>query len=447
MRKISNGVTGRVLSVVTVMVGGLALGAGAAAQQQPSSQSPPAASSTTQPQGSGGTAREKKEVSARDESILRRPRAERPDGLPVGQFILFPRIEIEGEYDDNVFRTRNSTKDDLIGRVRPGFSLVSDWERHSLEIYGQAELARYATYSSLNYESFQAGGRGRIDFTDELAWHTEIDFARIRVPPGAPGLFGAVGTSQTMHVLTTGGYLAYSGDPFFFRIGPRVRRIDYVKGVVGDQDFTTYEVAARAGYRVTPDVSVFLDTSYQWVRYSTKIDTAGFNQNNDGFDVRLGVAYDITRVVSAELGVGYFRRDFDDSRYKPQDGVSVQGKIYWNPSDTFSIEAEARRSLSEYRSALANAATSNAVQTFVGLRMGWEPIEPLMIDGGVSWDQYNYRGQGQKEDYYTFDIGAKYYFSPQVWAGPRYIFQHRHAKPSALNYVDNRFLLTLGGAL
>jgi uncharacterized protein (PEP-CTERM system associated) len=368
--------------------------------------------------------------------------------LPIGSFVLYPKIELDGEYDDNVFRTRNNTQGDFIFRVRPGLSLTSDWSVHAMELYAQGEIGRYADFSSENYEAFSVGGRVRIDINDDLQWQTDGDVSRNRLPRGAPGLLGTTfGQATIANTYTIGTQLIYNGDPIYGRIGPRFRRVDYVKGTPDSENFNLFEISARIGYRVSPDFSVFLDPSYQWVRYDQNTDAFGFKRDNEGFDIRAGVAYDIARTITAELGVGYYRRTFNDSRLKPEDGVSVLGRLFWNPTDTISVEAEARRSFSAYRTTIGNAAAvGNAIETYFGVRVGWEPIDPLVIDVGGAFAHYKYRGQGS-ETYWYFDIGAKYYFNAHFYAGPRYYFEHRNASPSALNYTDNRILLTVGAQL
>lgn len=389
------------------------------------------------------------EESARDVSILRRPQADKPDGLPFGGFIFFPKIEIDLEYDDNVFRTRRNRQDDFIVRIRPGFSIASDWAEHSLEFYATGEIARYVDLGKrANYEAFGVGAKGKLDINEELAWTNDVDFARTALPFGAPGLFGAfTGTRTIVNVLSASSQLVYAGDPFYGRIGPRFRRIAYVRGTTFDEDFNIYEIGGRAGYKFTPDLSVFVDPSYQWVRYDRNVDAAGLRRNNQGFDIRAGFAYDVTRDITAEASVGYFRRTFDGPG-KATGGLSVLGRLFWNPTDNISIEAEARRGFTQYRIVTGTTpALANAIETYIGVRAGWEPIEPLVVDAGASYARYTFSGAGTRENYWLFDAGAKFYINQHFYGGPRYFFERRQAKPSALSYTDNRFMVTIGAQL
>ena len=82
------------------------------------------------------------------------------------------------------------------------------------------------------------------------------------------------------------------------------------------------------------------------------------------------------------------------------------------------------------------------------IRAGWLPIDQLLVDVGFAWNKYDYTGPLSRVDnYYTFDIGAKFYVIPQVFIGPRYIYETRTSSLGGFNYRDNRFLLTIGGQL
>ncbi len=388
------------------------------------------------------------ELSAREASVLRGPRSDQLDGIPLGTFVVHPRLAVDLEYDDNIFRTETNRVGDFVFRVRPGVTVDSEWDQHALQFYAQAELARLASNSSESYESFLVGARGRFDITDELALNGDAEFARIRLGRGQPGSIGS-GFTSVVHQITTGMSVSYNGDPFYVRFGPRFQRVTYVEGSGGvNQDYNVFELGGRLGYKVTPELSVFIDPSYQWVRYDRQIDAFGFSRNSSGFDIRAGVAYDITRTITAELGLGYFRRTFSDARLAPVSGLSALARLYWNPTDQISVELEGRRGVTEYRTALAGVSSGNAINTGAQIRIGYLPIDPLLIDAGFSWQRYDYTSPLSRTDnYYTFDIGAKYYIIPQVFIGPRYIHERRSSSTAGFNYRDNRYMLTLGGQL
>lgn len=388
------------------------------------------------------------DLSARDASVLRGPRSDQLEGIALGSFVVHPRLAVDVEYDDNVFRTDTGRVSDWVFRARPGIAVDSEWDQHALQFYVQGELARYASSTGLGYEAFTVGTRGRFDVTDEIAVNGEAEFARIRLGPGQPGVVG--GSSESIvHQFTTGLSVSYNGDPFYARIGPRFQRVVYVQGDGGiDQDFNQFEIASRFGYKITPELSVFIDPSYTWVRYDQQVDPFGFQRNSHGFDIRAGIAYDITRTITAEAGLGYFHRSYSDPRLAPIGGLSALARLYWNPTDQISVELEGKRGVTEYRTALAGVASGNAVSTGISLRVGYLPIDQLLFDAGFAWQRLDYTAPLTRTDnYYTFDIGAKYFIIPQVFIGPRYYHETRSSDTAGLGYQDNRYLLTLGGQL
>lgn len=388
------------------------------------------------------------DLSAREASVLRGPRSDQLEGLPLGSFVVHPRLAVDVEYDDNIFRTDTNRVGDWVFRVRPSITVDSEWDVHALQFYAQGELTRLASNSSENYESFLVGTRGRFDINDEFSVNGEAEFARIRLGRGQPGSVGP-GVNSVVHQITTGLSLSYNGDPLYVRVGPRFQRVMYVEGDGGiNQDYNLFEIAGRIGYKFTPELSAFIDPSYQFVRYDSQTDPFGFQRNSQGFDIRVGVAYDVTRTITAEVGLGYFRRTFSDSRLAPIGGLSALARLYWNPTDTISVEVEGRRGVTEYRTALGGVASGNAVNTGVQIRVGWLPIDQLLLDTGFSWQQFDYTSPLSRTDnYFTFDLGGKYYVIPQVFVGLRYIHERRTSDGVGFNYRDNRYVLTLGGQL
>jgi len=148
------------------------------------------------------------------------------------------------------------------------------------------------------------------------------------------------------------------------------------------------------------------------------------------------------------VGLGYYRRTFSDPRQAPISGLSALARIYWNPTDTISLEVEGRRGVTEYRSALGGVVSGNAVNTGLSIRVGWLPLDKILIDAGFAWNRLDYSAPLERTDnYYTFDIGLRYYIIPQVYAGPRYVHERLNSNNAGFNYRDNRYMLTVGAQL
>jgi hypothetical protein len=388
-------------------------------------------------------------TTARSESVLRRPLADAPPGYQVGDFVLHGRVEVDFEYDDNIYRTPTNRISDGIARLRPGLTLQSQWDQHALDFYVQGEWGKYFSNPSEDYVALSAGMRGRYDINEENQLNGLVEFIRTPVLRGSPGAGTSPG-SVNASVFRVATDYTHTGEPIYVRIGPRYEYRFY-DGAGPSDNHHYLDIGGRFGYRINEEFSVFIDPSYQFVRYVSVPDSTGFYRNSQGFDIRVGVTYDVTTQVGAEFAVGYFRRWYEDSRLSPDSGLSARVALYWNPTEQLSFEIEGRRTLTEYRLSagpgVGPVASGNAVETAVAARVGYLPLDNLLFDLGLTYARYDYGGINRIDDYYAADIGARYFFSPHFYIGPRYYYTRRASTDPTQTFYDNRIMLTLGARM
>ena len=95
----------------------------------------------------------------------------------------------------------------------------------------------------------------------------------------------------------------------------------------------------------------------------------------------------------------------------------------------------------------AATASGNAVETSVSARAGYLVLDNLLIDIGGTFANYDFGAIGRTDKYYGFDLGAKYFFTPNFYVGPRYYYSTRQSTDPLAGFNDNRILLTLGARL
>ena len=92
------------------------------------------------------------------ESILDRARPELdPLGMPVRAFHLYPHVDVNTEYESNIFAQIRDEIDDLITSVSPSVALESDWTRHSLNVFAASTFAQYQDNEQEDYEDHRIG--------------------------------------------------------------------------------------------------------------------------------------------------------------------------------------------------------------------------------------------------------------------------------------------------
>jgi len=117
------------------------------------------------------------EASAQVETVKTRPRPElEPLGVRAGSFLFFPKVEVQEEYNSNIFATKNNTKDDFITSIAPELSIESDWNNHAVNFTAGGDFGFYANKSGSgpatsdqNYQDWNVSTDGRLDATRDIA--------------------------------------------------------------------------------------------------------------------------------------------------------------------------------------------------------------------------------------------------------------------------------------
>jgi hypothetical protein len=389
---------------------------------------------------------------ARDNSVLRKIETfGGAPGIELGGFRMSPRLELETEYDDNIFRTRNNRKDDIVLRARPSVSIATDdWFPVNASVSAYGEIGRHVQYSGEDYEAFGTAATIGYDLHEDWSVEANGSVARSLQRRGLD-VDNTSNRPSIVWMYEAGAGIKYQGDPFAFRFSPVYRRFDFLDSGSqnnDDRDRQDYTLDFRFGYKVGANTTLFIDPSYTWVRYDEPIDDFGFNRDSQGYDVRVGIGYDATSLIYLEAGVGYFHRNYRDPRLKSESGISALARFYWNPTETLSFEGELSRGITESDATSTGGSSAGAVSTNAKLRMGWAAADNLIFDAGVGFSHFDYNnGFSRVDKFYMFDVGARYYLNEYLYTSLRYSHEWRDSNVNLLDYRDNRFILTVGGQL
>lgn len=389
---------------------------------------------------------------ARDNSVLRKlDNFGGTEGIDAGGLKLRPRLELESEYDDNILRTKKNRKDDIVLRARPSVSIATDdWFPVNLNVSAFANIGRHIQYKEEDYEAFGTTAGLNYDLAEDWTFNLQGSAERNLQRRGLDG-DNLTNKPSLVWVYEAQAGLQYQGDPFAFRFSPVYRRFDFVDAGAqnnDDRDRQDYVLDFRFAYKVGANTTLFVDPSYTWVRYDNAVDDFGFNRDSQGYEVRVGVGYDASSLVYLEAGVGYFHRDYRDSRLKSANGISALAKFYWNPTETLSFEGQVSRGISESDASATGGSSKGAVSTAASLRAGWSAADNILLDSGIGFYHFDYNnGISRNDKFYTFDVGGRWYLNEYLYTGLRYFHERRDSSVNSLDYRDNRVMLTVGGQL
>lgn len=272
------------------------------------------------------------------------------DGVKLGEKLHFyPRLEVDGTFDSNVYNVENDETDDLVASVRPRFVLRPDLGRHSFQLHGGAEFRRHVDVTSEDSDQFDVGARAVLDFAsrtelvldggyrhgierrgtagDQFLTDRPVEFDRFEV--------GA-------QLRRTGGFLEMLGEV-------RLAEIDYedaaLNGVPVDlsgRDVSVHRARIRGSAPSSDHTRIFLELSGNRVRYERKDPVS---RDSEGFAALVGMHLLLSDLIELEVGAGYIHQDFENPAVENVSDVNYHMRIDWTPKPDIQVTALAQRSV------------------------------------------------------------------------------------------------------
>ena len=109
-------------------------------------------------------------------------------GISVGAFTLFPSVDLNLGYDDNVFATTTAPVGSPVAVVRPSLELRSEWLNHSLRLLATGGFGYYASAPTQNFQNYLIQADGRLDIRTDIYATGMIAFRRSTEALGTPNV-------------------------------------------------------------------------------------------------------------------------------------------------------------------------------------------------------------------------------------------------------------------
>lgn len=378
-------------------------------------------------------------------------------GVPVGSFRLFPELELNEAYNDNVYATQTGRVGSFIQFIKPTIDLRSDWNRHMLNFYAKGNIAIYSVDQLNNFQDFSAGTTGRVDIEQNWNIYGGASFNRAHEDRGSPNSTTTAGQAVTLYnqISANAGYYQ-KFNRFSARLDGRLDNYNYLTTGLGpssgslfnaDRNRNEFRETLRLGYEFSPGFEAWTRGGLNQRRYSNSVDTSGFDHDSNGFDVVGGVAIDFGGITSIEAFVGYVQQTYDDPRYPQVAAPSFGLTGYWNPVREVSIRPFLQRSVID--SSLNS--TSAYLSTALGVDADYAFRPNIKATGHFDYSMADYNAvsgtSNRYDQYFTFRAEVTYRLTPNLYVGPRYQFLHRTSNVTGSDYDQNLIMLRLGARL
>jgi len=401
------------------------------------------------------------------------PRQERPDdrtpsgragedydpiGIPLGGFRLFPLLELQEIYNDNIFASSVATGQvaSFVQIVKPSLELKSDWNNHMLNLFARGGFGFYTAAPTENFQDFQVGAEGRIDIQRNWNIYGGLSFNRLHEERGQPNTVQG-GTEITKYNQVTGnlGYFQ-KFNRLSGRLEARVDDFNYLDNGLGlgfgvipnsERNRTEFREALRIAYEYLDGFEVWTRLGANQRRYKISVDSAGFTRHSSGWDVVVGASFDFGGITFLEAFAGYVRQSYEDFRFRPLEAILFGVTGYWNPHRDLWVRPFVRRTIDE----TAYVGESGFLNTAFGVEATYNLLPNVKLEGLASYAIADYRAatafNSRYDEYVTFKAGVLYTPMREFFVGPQYQYVHRSSNQPNLDYGQNILMLRLGARL
>jgi hypothetical protein len=380
-------------------------------------------------------------------------------GVRVGSFMLFPILEADQSFNDNIYATSAATgrTGSFIEVIKPSMELKSNWSTHMLNFFARGGIGLYSADAGQNFQDVTIGTDGRFDIQRDWNIVGGASFNRSHEELGTPNT--VTGTFQPTFFNQLSGNLGYRQrfGQLKAQLDGQVDNFNYLNNPTGpaqgtifntDRDRTELRESARFGYEFIPGFEVWTRGSLNQRRYVNDVDTLGFARNSSGWDWVGGVAIDFGGITSLEAFAGYLQQNYVDARFQTVQTPAFGLTGYWNPSRPLWIKPFIRRTVDD----TALDTDSGYLKTAAGLDVTYDLRPNIHLTGHGDYTIADYQAiegtsSNRYDQYYTARVEVLYLPTPHFFVGPSYQFVHRTSNQFNSDYDQNLIMLRLGARL
>jgi len=350
-------------------------------------------------------------------------------GITLGAFTLFPALELDTGYNDNVFATSTPTVGSSFALVRPSLDLRSDWLNHSLRVLAAGGFGFYPSAPTQNFQNYLIQADGRLDIRYDFYLAARVAFRRATEALGtpnvsfaqAPTVADSIPAEITLH---------QKFNRFFYQLTAAATKYWYYDystitslGLpASSRNRTEYEEKLRLGYEIEDGVSLWISPGLNQRIYVSPINTADQQRDSSGWNVSVGSTIRIGAKTNLEGSIGRSSLSY------LADGTTTAATTFallgtWNGYEPLVLRPSISRSINE--SALTDY--QNYISTVVGVDFTYDVHGPWKAVGGLSYSTADYTpaygvaNVNPRTDYFfRGSVGFLYQLRPEYSIGPVY---------------------------
>jgi hypothetical protein len=364
-------------------------------------------------------------------------------GTGLGGFTAYPKLGFSTAYDSNIFAIDSQVESDARFVIDPSLSVKSNWSSNELSLGGFLSSSSFVDNTSEDKIDWGIGTSGRLDVLEGSNIKAMLGYQGLTEDRGG---IDAVNVSDPVEYghLQAGLVANHRINQLTLSGGIDFQSYDYDPSSQKFRDRDLLTITGQGGYNFSPGYSGFFrgefsDRNFQNLANPLPLPAAPNtrpSQDSQGYELVVGVASEITNLISGEASVGYFDQDYDSSALKDVSGVSFGVDLEWEVTQMTSVRLTASQDVVDSTS----AGSGGILYSNVGFGVDHEltPEAHLKFDFGF----YNgeYKGIDRDDDGIRIALGADYRLSRHVHLDLLYSFEDRDSNVAGQDFTRNQII-------
>lgn len=370
----------------------------------------------------------------------------KPRGVLYKGLQYLPSLGISGRYNSNIFAQERQEEGDYIVSVTPALKVQKTYDGLSLLWSSKANIERYATNKGDNKEEFRTGLKGNYDLNSRWAVPMSVSFERYYRNRGTPQSQSA--TSEPVATNVTDAYLGLSRRFNRLRVGLTggLNTLDYEDGsslqnnsipvVFSDGNRRTLKGTLSFNYELGPHYELYTRLSHADSQYDKRAfkngSFSGRDQDRSTKSILSGFDMNYKEFLFGTIGLGYSRQELKDGSAGSLESLDTKIDLAYKPVPKLLLGTKVDRFIN----------TDDLIQTNYGLSSTYEVHHNLFLNGGLSYDVYEFSENNDREDQdYGTQLGLRYLIGPRLDAGLNFGYSWRDSTEAQAEF--DRYIIGL----
>jgi hypothetical protein len=114
-----------------------------------------------------------------------------------------------------------------------------------------------------------------------------------------------------------------------------------------DRNYNQTGGTVRAGYELLPGMTPFVEAGADMRKHDLNTDFFGYQRDSNGYVARVGSTFEMSRLLSGEVAIGYTKRNYEDPRLDTLSGLIGNASLLWTVDALNSVKFTAASTVGE----------------------------------------------------------------------------------------------------